>query len=168
MMTKNRILFLAAIALIAVVASNCKKTYTLEPPPSKIEGINGTWELYNVIQVDEVDLAKAERDISKFYVGDGTTEVMKITFNSEDYTYEITLGEMGKNYLPLSGTWSFDDNDYPEYIFLSDDGGNITVLKLQSPTRPQDQQLKFSFQRSCTINGEDTEYVGYRYEFNRK
>lgn len=169
MMNKNRIYFLMIIVLTSIIVSNCKKTeYKLDPPGSHVEGINGTWELYSVIQVDEVDLAKSERDLSEFYLGDGTTEVMKISFNSSDFTYQVILGDIGKNYLPTSGTWEFDDDNFPQLVFLDDGEGNITTLSLQGPTRPQDQQLKFSFKRSCTIENELTEYVGYRYEFNRK
>lgn len=149
--------------------SQCnKKTYTLDAPGSKVEGINGNWELYSVIQVDEISLAKLERDLSLYYLGNGDVEVMKITFNSSAMTFNITLGEIGRNYLPSSGTWSFDDNNFPKYIYLKDDNGVVTTLKLGGPTRPQDQQLKIAFQRSCSIDGEVKEYVGYRYEFNRK
>ena len=167
-MTKNRIYILMILILTSVIVSNCKKTYTLDEPESKIEGINGTWILYSVVQVDEVDLAKAERSLTDLYIGDGTTSVMEITFNSSNFTYEVTLGEIGKNYLPTNGTWEFDNNEFPEFIYLDDGQGNITVLTMQGPTRPQDQHLKFSFKRSCTIENELTEYVGYRYEFNRK
>ena len=168
MMMKSRIFLLLILILTSVVVSNCKKTYTLDSPASHVDGINGTWELYSVVQVDEFDLAKPERDISNFYLGDGSTSVMKISFNSSDFTFEITVGEMGKNYLPTSGTWKFDDDNFPQFIFLKDDEGNITTLTMQGPTRPQDQQLKYSFDRSCTIDGDFIPYVGYRYEFNRK
>jgi hypothetical protein len=167
-MKKNRIYLLLILILTSVVVSNCKKSYTLDPPPSSIDGINGSWELYSVIQVDEFDLAKPERNISKFYLGEGSSAVMEITFNSSDLTFEITLGQIGKNYLPTSGTWKFDDDNFPQYIYLKDDEGNVTTLTLQGPIRPQDQQLKYSFDRSCTINGEFVPYVGYRYEYNRK
>ena len=168
-MNKNKIYLLFVLMLTAFVVSNCKKTeHTLDSPASKIEGINGSWELYSVIQVDETDLAKAERDLSVFYLGDGSTDVMIITFNSSDFTFEIEIGEIGRNYLPTSGTWEFDDNNFPKFIYLTDDEGIVTELELQSSTRPQDQQLKFSFNRSCTIEGILTQYVGYRYEFNRK
>jgi len=167
-MKRNRIYLLFILILTSVVVSNCKKTYTLDPPESKIEGINGSWELYSVVQVDQTDLAKAERDISIFYLGDGTTSVMIITFNSSDFTFEVELGDIGRNYLPSSGTWKFDDDNFPQYIYLTDDEGNVTELEMLGPTRPQDQQLKYSFNRSCTIDSELIEYVGYRYEFNRK
>jgi len=167
-MNRNRIYLLLILILTSVVVSNCKKTYTLDPPGSKVEGINGTWVLYNVVQVDQTDLAKAERDISKFYLGDGTTSVMEIIFNSSDFTFEVKLGEIGRNYLPSNGTWKFDDDNFPKFIFLTDDEGNVTELEMQGPTRPQDQQLKYSFNRNCTIGGELIQYVGYRYEFNRK
>ena len=168
MMNKNRIYLLLILILTSVFVSNCKKTYTLDSPASHVDGINGTWILYSVVQVDEFDLAKPERDISKFYLGDGSISVMEITFNSSDFTFEITLGQIGKNYLPTSGTWKFDDDNFPKYIFLKDDEGNVTTLTMQAPTRPQDQQLKYSFDRSCTIDGDFVPYVGYRYEYNRK
>ena len=156
------------ISILAIITlSNCnEKDYPLDPPPSKINGINGTWELISVVEVDEFDLAKPERDISSFYTGVGVT-VMMATFNSDDFTFEIIPGDKGQNYLPTTGTWEFDNNDFPTFIYLTDDEGAVTNLALKGPTRPQDQLLKFSFNRSCIIDGEETEYVGYRYEFNR-
>ena len=168
MMKKNRIYLLLVLILTAVAVSNCKKTYTLDPPASKIDGINGSWILYSVVQVDQTDLAKAERNISEFYLGDGSSAVMEITFNSSDFTFEVQLGDIGRNFLPSSGTWEFDDDNFPQFIYLTDDEGNVTELEMQGPTRPQDQQLKYSFNRSCTIEDELIQYVGYRYEFNRK
>ena len=159
----------AILFLLMASLSQCKKkTYTLDPPSSKVEGLNGDWELYSVIQVDEKSLSKDERDLSEFYIGDGSAELMNVSFSSSNKTFEIVLGEIGRNFLPSSGTWSFDDDNFPSYIYLEADNGEVTSLKLQSTTRPQDQKLKFSFQRSCTINGENLEYVGYRYELNRK
>lgn len=161
------------LALIATIFSvfllvQCKKEYNLDAPGNKVEGLNGNWELYNVVQVDEIDLAKNERNISTLYVGDGTVEVMNITFKSSDKTFEVILGDKGKNYLPGSGTWAFDNDTFPLYLYLTDEEGAVTTLTLQGPTRPQDQQLKFSFKRSCFIEEENKDYVGYRYEFNRK
>lgn len=168
-MKNSRYLILVCLSIGLVFLTQCKKqTYTLDPPPSKIEGLSGSWSLYSVIQVDEISLSKGERNLSEFYVGPDSTDLMKVTFNSSDFTFTITPGALGRNYLPSSGTWSFDNNDYPEFIYLEDDLGVTTTLKLQGPTRPQDSQLKFSFQRSCMIDGEEKEYVGYRYEFNRE
>jgi len=168
-MKKSRYLILVCLTLGVVFLSQCKKqTYTLDPPPSKIEGLNGDWSLFSVIQVDEISLSKGERNISEFYIGPDSTDLMQVTFNSSNFTFTITPGAIGRNYLPSSGSWSFDNNDYPQFIYLTDDMGITTTLKLQGPTRPQDTVLKFSFQRSCVIDGEETEYVGYRYEFNRE
>lgn len=165
----KKIIIVALPLILLLGLNNCKKkTYTLDPPASKVEGLGGDWELYSVVIIDEIDLAKAERDISQFYISDSSTSVLKASFTSADRSFEITPGSMGKNYLPTSGTWSFDDDNYPSYIFLKDDDGIVTRLKLQGPTRPQDQKLKFSFNRFCEIDAVDTEYVGYRYEFNRK
>jgi hypothetical protein len=168
-MKKTRYISLIIVVLATALLSQCKKeTYTLGPPPSKIAGLNGDWKLYSVVQVDELSLAKGERNISEFYIDPDSTDVMQVNFNSDNFTFFISLGSIGRNYLPASGTWSFDNNDYPQYIYLEDEAGIITTLKLQGPTRPVDTQLKFSFQRSCIIDGEVKEYVGYRYEFNRE
>lgn len=168
-MRRFRYLVLMGSIVGLLLFNQCnKKTYTLDPPPSKVEGLNGSWELYSVMQVDEISLAKAERNLTSFYISDTSTSVLEVSFNSSDHSFGVTLGAMGRNYLPSSGTWAFDNDDYPQYIYITDDEGNETTLKLQGPTRPQDQQLKFSFQRSCVIAGEEKEYVGYRYEFNRK
>jgi hypothetical protein len=168
-MKNSKYIVVFVVLLGQLFFNNCtKKTYTLDPAADKVAGLNGDWELYSVIEVDEISLSKGERDISEFYLGDGTVEVLKVNFNSSNKTYEIIPGDIGRNYLPSSGTWSYDDNNYPEFIYLKDDNGEITTLKLQGPTRPQDQKLKISFQRSCSIGGESVEYVGYRYEFNRK
>lgn len=168
-MMKVKFIALFGLMISFLLFSQCnKKTYTLEPAASKVEGLNGNWELSDVVQVDELSLAKDERSITQFYISDTSTSVLKVSFSSTDRTFEITLGAMGRNYLPVSGTWTFDDDNYPSYIYLKDSNGAITTLKLQGPTRPQDQELKFSFQRSCILDGEMTEYVGYRYEFNRK
>jgi hypothetical protein len=168
-MKKLKYLSLMLLLLTTVLVSRCnKKTYSLDPPPSKVEGLNGDWKLYKVIEVDEISLAKNERDISGFYIGDNTDSVLNITFNSPEKTFFITDGEIGRNYLPSSGTWTFDNDDFPQFLNLIDDEGEITRLKLQGPTRPQDMQLKFSFQRFCIVDDEFKEYVGYRYEFNRE
>lgn len=167
-MKKSKYIILVTLLLTTVFLSRCAKTYTLDSPPSKVEGLNGDWKLYSVNEVDEISLSKDERDISEFYIGDNSEDVLSISFNSSDKTFMITTGEIGRNYLPSSGTWSFDDDNYPQYIYLKDDDGVVTALKLQGPTRPQDMQLKFSFQRFCFIDGEEKEYVGYRYEFNRQ
>lgn len=168
-MRRSKYFTIAFLFMTTIFLSHCvKKDYTLDPPPSKVDGLNGTWKLYSVIQVDEVSLAKGERDISKFYIGDESIDVMEVTFKSSDKTFVLVPGEIGRNYLPSSGTWVFDDDNYPQYIYLKDEGGVITTLKLQGPTRPVDTELKFSFQRFCSINGLEQEYVGYRYEFNRQ
>ncbi len=165
----KKIIILILPLFFLLTLSDCKKeTYTLDPPGSKVEGISASWQINTVIQVDEIDLSKAERDLSDFYINEFSTALLEITFKSSDMTFIITPGSSGRNYLPSTGTWSFDDDNYPSYIYLVDSDGVITTLKLQGPTRPQDQQLKFSFQRTCMLDGVETEYVGYRYEFNRK
>jgi hypothetical protein len=167
-MKKTSYISLIIVVLAATLLSQCKKTYTLDPPPSKIEGLSGDWSLISVFQVDEVSLSKAERDLTEFYIAPDSANVMQVNFNADNFTFFFSMGSIGRNYLPASGTWSFDNNDYPQYIYLEDELGITTTLKLQGPTRPQDSLLKFSFQRSCVIDGEEREYVGYRYEFNRE
>ena len=167
-MKKSNFIIFTIVLVSMVIFSHCKKkTYTLDSAPSKVEGLNGSWTLYSVIQVDEISLSKEEKDISSFYIPEDGNDVTTCTFSSSDRTFTITPGSEGRNYLPSSGTWSFDDDQYPQYIYIEDENGVVSTLKLQGPTRPVDQYLKFSFQRTCIIDGVEKEYVGYRYEFNR-
>jgi hypothetical protein len=148
------------LLLALLVLGGCKpENLVLDPPPSKLEGINDTFTLAEVTQIDPFVLAGPNSmDVSTVYTS-GTAP--SITFNSSNFTYAYSPGD-APNYLGSNGTWAFDNNDYPKFLTL-DNGGNSLRMTLLHTIRPQDEFLEFQFDRSC--GGQKT--VVYQFKFAR-
>ncbi len=134
-------------------------------PFSKIEGITATgWQIAEAFLVDENNPAKPEQDISEYYTS--SDNLLEINF-SADGSYEVIEGD-GIAFLPLTGTWSFNDNAAPTSIIFVGDNGEVITAPLDGPTRIVDSQLKIRFEREyCQIDGESKPVLGYRVVFNR-
>lgn len=160
MTQKLHIPLLFSLALVLLVLGCKPERATLGPPSSKLEGINDSFVLEKVIQVDMADALAPELDITDAYLG---ANPMVITFNSTDFTWNITEND-SPNFMGASGSWAFDDNEYPTLINLTDGSSGITqVLPLDATIRETDNLLKFTFSKGC---GSDIT-VGYKYEFRR-
>lgn len=149
-------------ALTAIVASSgCKDKDELDPPGSKLDGINSNWEMVDVVQIDIATLAQKELNVSNAFIG---AKAMKIQFNASDFTYTVTPGS-GPNYFGTAGTWAFDDNEYPTKITLTTSANETKVLPLVRTIRPVDAFLHFSYQRKCA--NADKPYIAYEFKFIR-
>ena len=148
------------LLLLVFLVSACKpEELILEPAPSKLEGINGTFSLAEVIQIDPLILGDGNSlDVTRIFMT-GTTP--SITFNSDAFTFTFVPGD-GPDYLGAGGTWAFDNNDYPTQINM-DNGQGPYVLKLRHTIRPQDLYLEVDYERSC--GGNPT--VIYQFKFAR-
>ena len=154
-------IILSALILAATISSCKEDRPTLQPPGSKLEGINATFELYEVSQVDELTLSfNKERDVTAAFLG---TNPGTITFDSENFTYSVEAND-SPNYLGTEGTWAFDDNEFPTMITLNTSDGRTLELPMLATIRPQDQHLKFMLTKSC--NGETN--LSYKYNFKRQ
>jgi len=155
------------ILLILIIAAGCKKDDIppIGEPFGKVEGLTATeWIIEEAFLVDESNPAKPERDISEFYT---TGDRLELDFNA-DFTFEVTPGS-GLNFFPASGTWSFNNNDTPTEIVLTDENMVQTIAPLGGPTRISDSQLKINFAKKfCDDGGEQKATLGYRLVFNRK
>lgn len=139
-----------------------KKVYEIGDPVSKLEGINGTWNISGVTQIDEASPLKDEMDLSRFFIT--TTEPsLSLTFNSSDFTYSVIPGT-GKNPFGESGKWEFDDMNYPSYVSLYATTGDTIVMGLGQTIRPTDSNLFLNQQKTC----EGTPVTTYQYIFDRK
>ncbi len=148
------------LLLVVLAISACKPDeLVLDPAPSKLEGIHGTFSLSEVIQVDPLILT-----------GDNTLDVTSafktgatptITFDSDAFTFTFVAGD-GPDYLGAGGTWAFDNNDYPTQINM-DNGQGQYVLKLRRTIRPQDEALEVDLERGC--GGSPT--LVYQFKFAR-
>jgi hypothetical protein len=156
----KRIYHLILFALV-IAGTACEKTDVppLGEPLSKVEGLSGSWTLETVQRFDqsEVDLSKASFDISDVFIRDD----FRIVFKT-DGTYTVETGNT-PNYFGTSGTWAFDDNEFPTMVMLVNGNGEDLTLRLNGPTRPVDQTLSFTLFRSCSGDGG----YGYIFEFSR-
>lgn len=156
-----------SIALALLLLASCKPEIKgeLGESFSKIEGIAGNWELNVFSQRDENNPIKEVRDLSEFYVIPGE-QPTRISFNSDDFTYAVIPGA-GRNYFGTGGTWRFDDNAAPAYIFLEGETDTLQ-LKLGSMPRTYNQFLKLELPRFCTdASGNRTPTVTYIFTIQR-
>lgn len=154
---------ISLIALLALVLfSGCKEEeLTLDAPYSKLEGINGSFRLNAVTQVDELTSSTFnEMDLSSFFV---RSTPMTISFDNSTMTYAVANADSLPNYLGASGSWAFDDPEYPSSITLTTSMGESVNLALGQTIRPIESQLIFSVERGC--NGGKA--ISYRYTFDR-
>lgn len=154
------------VALLLMMGSislhSCKKDrLELEAPSSKLEGINATWKLKEVIQVDEADALFPEMEVSEAFIGE---DGLEITFNSSDFSYAVNAGE-SPNYFGTTGTWAFDDNEFPTLISITHDG-KTENLNLLRTVRTVDKTLEFRYYRQCAEAGKNV--VSYKMVFERK
>jgi len=158
--------FIGLLLALTVLLAGCEENdyNDLAPPPSKIEGIQGSWTIESVAQVELTKRAGGfdiRYDVSDVVVGD---DPMSIVFESENMTYSVNAGTT-VHALGSGGTWAFDDPEFPTQLILRTDEGNTVTADLQRTVRPVDNVLQFEFPRECA-NVENPEF-GYEYTFNR-
>lgn len=159
------------ISIIALAASlaiaGCKPDLKgeLGSPSNKMEGMSGTWELSKFSQKDLNNPIQEERDLSDFYVN-GTDTPYRLTFNLSDMTYTVVPGP-GRNYFGSTGTWGFDNPDFPSLLNLYS-ATDTLQFDLGSMVRPFDNALNLELPRPCTDeDGNTTKTVIYQFQFNR-
>ena len=128
-------------------------------PYSQVSGIQDSWKLVEVIQVDELTKSRnTELDVSAFYVGSNPAI---ITFSSSNYQTESGSSRV---YFPENGAWQFDNPEFPEKIVL--DNG---IFEMLAPVRETvDHTLHVKYTRpaaDCLPDG--VEAVSYVYKFER-
>ena len=149
------------IIALGLVIQGCREIPDkLDPPGSKLEGINANWSLVEVEQVDIVSIQQATLDVSKAFLKNGT---LQMDFNSSDFTYSVNAST--PNYFGDQGSWFFDDNEFPTLIKLIPDGGDTITLNLLSTIRPIDAYLNFTMNRTC--GPQNMPYIGYNFKFIR-
>ena len=153
--------YISLIVIIVLGLAACKKERpVLNEPGNKLDGINANWELVEVIQVDEASISKDELDVSDIFLGNP----LKIDINSTDFTYSVD-NTSGPNYFGVSGTWEFDDNEFPTKVTFTTSTSKVIDLPLVTTIRPQDTYLNFKIVRKC--GGDEEAYVGYKFKFIR-
>ncbi len=156
-----------SILAITVALSSCKPELEgeLGDPSDKVAGLNGNWEVSSFEQQDPNNPIREERDLTEFYVVPGETPT-RLNFNRDDKTYTVQAGP-GKNYFGTGGTWAFDNDKFPTYLFLYNSTDTIETL-LGSVVTERDNLLEIELENSCTdAEGVKTISAIYRFTFNR-
>lgn len=159
-MKYSSILYLLFAGLLIIFAGCKEDIYEFGEPFSKIEGINGSFVLSKVLQVDERTTALDNTfDISEFFIG---SEPAKLSFNGSDFSYSLSPGTAPNFLGDTLGSWKFDDNEFPTEITLGTT--DAVTLKLNRTIREIDNTLEFNVTRFCG----GTPGVSYQYVFTRE
>lgn len=152
---------IAVLGLAASLGACQKKEYTIGAPASKVEGIDGVWQVNEVHQVDETSPVRESMDLSSYFLSGSAP--LEIEFSGSDFTYKVEANG-SKNPFGTSGEWEFDNVDYPTYVHMYSVEGDSLQLKLGQTIRPSDAQLLLDHQRLCS----DLPVLTYQYTFNRQ
>lgn len=160
-MKQKTIVFLCALFMLGACEKDVKEIGKIA---SKIEGIKANWELSKAVQVDEQSLTKESANITGFFTKGG--KLPNISFS--DSTYSVDTDGLAFNFFGgASGTWKFDDPEFPSKITFTPTGGKSFDLKLNGPIRPQDN-LRISKEITNSCKGKATWVMSYNLEFTRK
>lgn len=111
------------------------------------EGFLGDWKVVSVTQIDEVKLAAEESNATRDLTNLFNFYEYAITF-ATDGSYTISPGKAPNFAGTTSGTWSFDNPDFPTVVLLSEDSGTTTAAKFNLTRTPQKNiNLQLTFRR---------------------
>ena len=161
---KNILILFFAFLILTGCHKERGEDAELGTPFSKVEGLSAApWIVTSVSIQDGVDPALSTRDFSPFYLSGNNK--LQISFD-KDGTFMVVPGD-GLNFLPLEGTWTFDDEFAPRKIILTSSNGT-QELQLLGPTRIVDEEFKFRFDKyKCEIDGEVIPVYSYIANFVR-
>ena len=164
---KKTIQIAALTMLLCGAIIGCRpEKKTLGPKPSQTEGISNTgWVLSRVDEIDvNVQLAFVESDtllnVTETFI-EGTP--MELGF-TKDGSYTITSGSGSQLFKIMTGSWKFDNADYPSQIIFDYGTAGVNTLTMMRPVRPQDNYLVLKYNKIC--GGKRT--VSYHLTFSRK
>ena len=164
----NRILYITLIITL-IAGSGCRPEIggDLGDGWDHVKGMIGSWKLKEFIQQDLNSPIKEERDLTHMYAADGVTP-LELTFNHNPRDYSTSI-EMGKNFFGDSGSWSFDDDLYPSFLYL-DTGIDTLSFDLGRMVREIDSEMHLEIQGGCRNDWDiiTTETVIYKFVFERQ
>lgn len=155
------------LIILFLLCFTCKKE---EAPPigdsySQVKGIQDDWLLTKVEIVDEVADPETAIDVSDLMVGATPSE---IHFTADTYT--INPGT-SRHFIPFTGSWRFNDNQYPTELILIDNTIEITLNHLKPVREIVDHILQYKFLRLgdvCAREYQGKAVASYIYTYYRK
>lgn len=144
------------IVLMAGCTSGVEDLKIGEPFSQKQAAID-EWTLVQVRHVDELSALKPYANLTSMFTQTEATLVLS------EGTFEYTQ-PAGPAFLANTGTWAFDDEEYPAEVILN----GTQSLKLGAPIRSANDTLILKLERKCPANGQDRTVSSYQFVFKRK
>ncbi|MFN3951485.1 MAG: DUF5004 domain-containing protein [Thermaurantimonas sp.] len=150
---KKIILYMVAVAAIA--GCRPERRGELGPDPDLAFGIAGRWRAAELSIVDFKSPLGDELSVSDDLFSLGAP--LEITFN-RDNTYQVTTAGKIPHTFGTSGTWAFDNPEFPTKMGIVNNNGESDTIFLRSMARDYDPIWKIQIQR---MDCNEELYVGY-------
>lgn len=160
---------MALIGVFAVSCSDDDDKAEIGEPFSKVEGMDGTWTIGMVNQIDEQSVLRDAKDLSEYFIIPGE-QALEMTFDDGDFTYDVVPGT-GSNPFGDGGTWTFDDIDYPTELWLMPtDQSDTLSFALGQPVYAHSPDLYLNLNKYCVdgATGDEVLILAYEYKFIRQ
>ena len=146
----------AVLALTWTACSTCSSTAGLDSGYDHKAAIAHTWQLRNIVEVDKLVNPEDTLNVNAFMLG---ANPANLTINN-DNTFNFTPND-SQITLDGSGTWAFDDENYPSEVVFTSTSGSVT-LKLVNSVRPFDTRMNLGL-----VHCNDSRFI-VKYAFSRQ
>lgn len=156
---------IAVFFLISMLGA-CQKEYKeIGNAPSKIEGITAKWVLHSCSVIDKGGFIEETVEITPFFTSSPKLPNISFTMEAGVGRYTCDTSNIAFNFFGgTSGTWSFDNNEFPTKLLITPNGSEQgIVMPLAATIRPTDTYLKIDQSVLCGT----TEKAVYRLSFIR-
>lgn len=150
-----RKIILYTLALAGIVACRPERRGELGPDPDLAFGIAGRWRAAELSIVDFKSPLGDELSVSEDLPSLGAP--LEITFN-RDNTYQVINAGKIPHKFGASGTWAFDNPEFPKKMTIVNNDSETDTIFLRSMARDYDPVWKIQIQR---IDCNEDLYVGY-------
>ena len=160
------------LVIILFVTACIEEFGEVGEPFNRKEQINGTWNLVEVIQVDEQAVKRSfpyqTLNLTNKFPYTDLSVSFSLDENGNPFSFQINKGN-APSILPIEdGNWTFDSEEFPTQIIFSK-GDTEANLEFQSLNTLTSDQLELKFSRyQLNSNDELEPFVSYIYKFQKQ
>ncbi|MCU0441966.1 MAG: DUF5004 domain-containing protein [Bacteroidia bacterium] len=135
-----------------VALSSCRKEYKeIGEVPSKVEGISASWVLQDCAVIDKASIVEETLNITPYFSKGAKMPNIRFQMEGTTGVYQAdTTGVLYSFFGGTSGTWQFDNADFPTKLILTPTGSSSSItMPLASTIRPTDTYLKIDQSVLC-------------------
>jgi len=150
------------LMIVALAACRPEAYSEIGSPYSTVTGIDGNWTLTKV-EIEDRSFPQWEtREVSDYFLNENAVSMV---IDASSSSFQITANSLdGLPFEAMTGTYAYDDPEYPSNMFLMAPGSSdTTTVELGNMVRTIDPMMLFQEMKSSC--GEV--YARYIYTFNR-